>query len=174
MFLVIPPLSAKHDRALMDVLHDLSKEKSLDAAVESLVTGILDYDSDVSPASRRRKWCLATIHTRDELTEHIRQQLLSSGVPFRNAEGEFLTGCRNVTVHEASLWEAWFGIHPGLGGIPAEKVDWGDIVEDYSFASEWAAKQFAESLDADDIATSWYLGDDGRWHVTIVHDNPYD
>jgi hypothetical protein len=174
MFLVNPPLSGKHDRALADILHDLSKEKPLDALVESLVTGILEYESDQDPASKRRKWCLATIHTRDELAEHIRHQLVGSGVPFANGEGEFITGRRNVTVYEASLLDAWFGIHPGLGGIPAEKVDWGDTVEDYSFASEWAAKQFAESLDEDAIATSWYRGSDGRWHVTIVHDNPYN
>lgn len=139
--------------------------------VESLVQGILEYNQDKDSASRRRKWCLAAIHTRDELAEHVRRQLVRSGVSFPD---EFISGREHIESHEASLWEAWFGIHPGLGGIGADKVNWGDVVEDYSFGSEWDAKRFAESLDKNAIATGYYLGSDGLWHVNIVHDNPYN
>ena len=172
--LVIPPLSPPRQAAVRDLLFDLSQEHSSDSLITLLVNQILDYQSDPNPLSRRRKWCLAMIHSRQELEDHLRARLASFGVTFRQEDG-FVTGRDDHVVREATLFEAWFGIWPGLGGIPAEEVDWGDIVEDLSFSREADAARYEQSLEraGTENYTSYHLGSDGKWHILIVRDNPY-
>lgn len=156
-----------------------------------MVNSLIDHEATADPFLKRRKWCLAQIHTRKELETVVREGLKSfvglNGLGELGAAGKASTtgatktagqsGEPNVLYgndpYEADLFDAWFGIatlkhrEGGTGWGSADDIDWGEELGDESFDNAKDALEFADQLTKDGIEnTGVYLGADGRWHVT--------
>jgi hypothetical protein len=189
------PLPQPMREKLRDLLADKLRSKSVDQIVNELVDSLIDHKATVDPFLRRRKWCLAQIHTREELATVVREGLKSfaglnglgelgesspvgktsaSGatrVAGQSGEPDGLSGNDPYT---ADLFDAWFGIatlkdrEGGTGWGSADDISWGEQLGDESFDRIEDALGFAGDLTKEGIEnTGVYLGADGKWHVTF-------
>jgi hypothetical protein len=184
---------------LRDLLADKLRSKNVEQIVDEMVDSLLDHQATSDPFLKRRKWCLAQIHTRKELETVVREGLKSftglNGLgelgdagkasttramktAGKRAEPDVLYG--NDT-YEADLYDAWFGIltwrggHSGDGGATwgsADDIDWGEEIGVATFENMEDAQEFAAELAKDGMEnTGAYVGADGKIYVRYDFDS---
>jgi len=170
-------------------LADKLREQRADEIVTEMVDSLLDHGATADPFLRRRKWCLAQIHTREELATMVRRGIATftglNGLSALDADAESSTdatappsrpgdgdGLHGNDVFAADLWDAWFGLaglrehEGGTGWGAAEDIDWGEELGDVSFQDVADALEYSADLTAQGIDnTGVFLGSDGLWHV---------
>lgn len=164
------PLRAFTREKLRDLLADKLRSKNVDQIISEMVDSLIDHEATADPFLKRRKWCLAQIHSRKALATVVREGLKSFVGLNGLGEPDVLYG---NDPYEADLFDAWFGIatlkdrEGGTGWGSADDIDFGEELGDESFDNVADALEFAEQLTENSIEnTGVYLGADGNWHVT--------
>jgi hypothetical protein len=156
---VIPvKLSNRVDRLVRDRLYDLVGDGGLDAFAASYADEVLRWKSEKNQRMRRFKWCLATLHTREELEGMVRQRLSAFELGVDAGEATAFSGAAGSVEHTtAGLCDMIL-----FGEL---NLSWGEDMDVGHFGTLAEATAYANELNEQGIDNTGPYGSNGDYYV---------